>query len=67
MLQEKHAMDKNRTEGAKHEISGAIKEGIGKATGDRSQQVKGNIEKNAGKVQREVGKVADDVRDAARD
>lgn len=60
-------MDKNRTEGAKREISGAIKEGIGKATGDRSQQVKGNLEKNTGKVQREVGKVADNVRDAARD
>lgn len=60
-------MDKNRTEGAKHEISGAIKEGIGKATGDRSQEIKGNLEKNGGKVQREVGKATDKVRDAARD
>lgn len=66
MQQEQH-VDKNRTEGTKHEISGAVKEGIGKVTGDRSKQLEGNLEKNTGKVQREVGKVADDVRHAARD
>lgn len=59
-------MDKNRTEGAKHEIKGAMKEGMGKATNDRSHQVEGNLEKNAGKVQREVGKASDDVRDTDR-
>jgi uncharacterized protein YjbJ (UPF0337 family) len=58
-------MDNNRKDGASHEIKGAVKEGVGKVTGDRSQEVSGNIEKNAGKVQREVGKAADDVRDAA--
>ncbi len=60
-------MDDNRKEGAKREFSGAVKEGVGKATGDRSQQLEGNIEKNTGKVQREIGKAADDVRESNRD
>lgn len=60
-------MDNNRKEGAKREFGGAVKEGIGKATGDRSKELEGNIQKNTGKVQREIGEAADDVRDAKRD
>lgn len=60
-------MDDNRKEGAKRELSGAVKEGVGKVTGDRSQQIEGNVEKNTGKVQREIGEAADDVRKASRD
>ena len=60
-------MDDNRKEGAKRELSGAVKEGVGKVTGDRSQQLEGNIEKNTGKVQREIGEAADDVRESNRD
>ncbi len=59
-------MDKNRKEGTKHQVSGAIKEGTGKVTGDRAKEAEGNIEKNTGKVQREVGKATDDARDAHR-
>ena len=60
-------MDDNWKEGAKRELSGAVKEGVGKVTGDRSQQLEGNIEKNTGKVQREIGEAADDVRESNRD
>ena len=60
-------MDNNRKEGAKREFGGAVKEGIGKATGDRSKELEGNIQKNTGKVQREIGEATDDVRDAKRD
>lgn len=60
-------MDENRKEGTKREFSGTVKEGIGKATGDRSQELEGNVQKNTGKVQREIGEAADDVRDNARD
>lgn len=52
-------MDKNRSEGTKHQIKGAIKEGVGKVTGNLGKQVAGNIEKNAGKVQNAVGKATD--------
>ena len=60
-------MDDNRKEGAKREFSGAVKEGVGKATGDRSKELEGNIQKNTGKIQREIGEAADDVRDTKRD
>lgn len=60
-------MDNNRKEGAKREFGGAVKEGIGKATGDRSKELEGNVQKNTGKIQREIGEATDDVRDAKRD
>lgn len=60
-------MDDKRTDGLGHEVKGAVKEGAGKLTGDRSQQLEGNIEKNAGKVERSVGQAQDDLRDAKRD
>jgi uncharacterized protein YjbJ (UPF0337 family) len=37
-------MDKNRTEGTKHEVKGTVKEGIGKVTGNKSKEAAGNIE-----------------------
>jgi uncharacterized protein YjbJ (UPF0337 family) len=55
-------MDHNRIEGTKHEVKGAIKETAGKVTGDKTQQLQGNLEKNAGKVQKEAGKMADHLR-----
>lgn len=55
-------MDRNRIEGTKHQVKGAIKEVAGKVTGNREQQIEGALEKNAGKVQKEVGKAADQIR-----
>ena len=34
-------MDKNRIEGTKHEVKGAIKEAVGKVSGDRSTEAEG--------------------------
>ena len=42
-------MDKNRIEGTKHEVKGAIKEGVGKITDNPAKQAAGNIEKEVGK------------------
>jgi len=50
----------NREKGTAHEIKGAVKEAVGKATDNQSQRLAGNLEKNAGKVQKEVGKATDD-------
>jgi uncharacterized protein YjbJ (UPF0337 family) len=61
-----HIMDTNRKEGTKREIKGAVKEEIGKLTGNQSKQVAGNVEKNLGKMQKEVGKASDAVRNAVR-
>jgi uncharacterized protein YjbJ (UPF0337 family) len=62
----KSDVDKNRTEGMKHEVKGSVKEVAGKITGNPAKEVAGNIEKNAGKVQREVGKATDRARDKDR-
>src|SRR5690348_18199179 len=59
-------MDKNRTEGAKHQVKGSVKEAAGKLTDNESKELHGKIEKNAGKVQRNVGEAADEIRDARR-
>jgi uncharacterized protein YjbJ (UPF0337 family) len=63
--QEHRIMDKNRTQGAKREFKGTVKEVTGNVTGDKSKEVAGNIEKNTGKAQKHVGQAADHMRDAA--
>ncbi len=55
-------MDKDRIEGAAHQAKGAIKETIGKVTGDTKTQAEGKVEKAAGKVQNAVGGAKDAIR-----
>jgi uncharacterized protein YjbJ (UPF0337 family) len=57
-------MDKDRVEGAAHQVKGAVKEGVGKMTGDSKMQAEGKGEKVAGKVQNTVGGAKDATRDA---
>jgi uncharacterized protein YjbJ (UPF0337 family) len=59
-------MDKDRMDGAGKQVKGAIKDAAGKVTGDHKLQAEGKADKVAGKVQSEVGKAKDEVRDAAR-
>jgi uncharacterized protein YjbJ (UPF0337 family) len=59
-------MDKDRVKGSAHQAKGAIKEGIGKMTGDAKLEGEGKAEKAAGKVQNAVGGVKDAVRDAVK-
>lgn len=59
-------MDKDRIKGTAHQAKGAVKEGIGKVTGDAKLETEGKAEKAAGKVQNAVGGVKDAVRDAVR-
>jgi uncharacterized protein YjbJ (UPF0337 family) len=56
-------VDHDRAEGIGHQVKGAVKEGIGKVTGDQKTQAEGAAEKTAGKVQNAVG----GAKDAARD
>ena len=60
-------MDNNRIdgmghEGMAHEVKGAIKERVGQATGDRSQQVEGIVEKNVGKAEQMIDALEDRIR-----
>jgi uncharacterized protein YjbJ (UPF0337 family) len=59
-------MDKDRVEGAAHQVKGAVKEAVGKVTGDTKIEAEGSAEKAAGKVQNAVGGVKDSARDALK-
>jgi uncharacterized protein YjbJ (UPF0337 family) len=59
-------MDKDRVEGAAHQAKGAVKEVVGKVTGDAKTQTEGAAEKAAGKVQNAVGGAKDAVRDSLK-
>jgi uncharacterized protein YjbJ (UPF0337 family) len=52
-------MSKNRIEGAAHKAAGAIKNAVGKATGDDRLRAEGAAEKAAGSAQNTVGKAQD--------
>jgi uncharacterized protein YjbJ (UPF0337 family) len=56
-------MDKDRIIGAGKQVKGAIKEGVGKLTGDAKLQAEGRADKVEGKVQNAVGGLKDTVRD----
>ena len=58
-------MDKNRVEGALDQAKGAVKEGVGKMTGDQKLQAEGKADKVAGKTESTVGGVKDTARDMA--
>jgi uncharacterized protein YjbJ (UPF0337 family) len=59
-------MDKDRIAGAAHRVKGAVKETIGKITGDAKTQAEGAAEKTAGKVQNIVGGAKDAIRNAVK-
>jgi uncharacterized protein YjbJ (UPF0337 family) len=57
-------MDKDRIEGTAHQAKGAIKEAVGKVTGDAKTQAEGVAEKAAGKAQNAVGGLKDSARES---
>jgi uncharacterized protein YjbJ (UPF0337 family) len=59
-------MDKDRIEGSANQAKGAVKEAVGKVTGDAKLKAEGAADKTAGKVQNAVGGVKDAVRDATK-
>jgi uncharacterized protein YjbJ (UPF0337 family) len=62
----KDAANKTRVEGAKNQAAGAIKEGVSKATGNKSGEAEGKTQKTIGKGQDKVGKAAGDAADTLR-
>jgi uncharacterized protein YjbJ (UPF0337 family) len=59
-------MDKDRIAGSAKQASGAIKETVGKVTGDAKLKAEGSADKATGKVQNAVGGMKDAVRDATK-
>ena len=52
-------MDKDRVVGAAHQAKGAVKETVGKATGDAKLEADGKADKVEGKIQNAVGGLED--------
>ena len=48
---------KDKIEGTTHELKGAVKEKLGRATNDPDLEAEGTGEKVAGKIQKKVGDV----------
>lgn len=57
-------VDQNCVEGAWDKAKGAVKEGVGKLTGDEKMQAEGQADKAAGHAKSTVGGAKDAVRDA---
>ncbi len=57
-------MDKDRVTGAMDKAKGAIKDTVGKMTGDTKMQAEGKADKAAGSVENAAGGVKDTARDA---
>ena len=55
-------MDKDRVKGSAKQAAGAIKESVGKITGDAKLQADGKADKTAGKIQNAVGGLKDALR-----
>ena len=59
-------MHKDRIEGAATQAKGAVKETVGKMTGDAKLKAEGAADKAAGKVQNAIGGMKDAARDALK-
>lgn len=55
-------VDKDRTAGTSKKVTGSVKEGIGKVTGNKRLENEGKAEKTGGKVQNKIGGAKDKVR-----
>ncbi len=57
-------INKDQVEGRTKEVGGKIQEEFGKMTGNKTQEVKGNINKNIGAGQAKLGDVEEKAKDA---
>ena len=55
-------MNKHQVKGATNEVTGDIKKQVGKLTGDRTLQAKGQARELKGKVQQGVGNAKEDMK-----
>jgi len=59
-------MHKDEVKGAAKQARGAVKDAIGKATGDEKLRADGAADKAEGAIQKGVGKAKEAVRDALK-
>jgi uncharacterized protein YjbJ (UPF0337 family) len=63
---EEATMDKDRVKGSAKQVKGAVKQAVGKATGDTKLEAEGKADKIEGKVQNAIGGIKDTVKDALK-
>ena len=59
-------MNKDQVKGRTNTVTGKIKEGVGKATGDKDLQDKGTAEKVGGKIRSTFGDIKEDIKKSTR-
>jgi uncharacterized protein YjbJ (UPF0337 family) len=59
-------MDKDRVAGSAKRAKGAVKEAVGKMTGDAKLKAEGKADKVAGRIQNAVGGAKDRMRETVR-
>ena len=59
-------MNKHQVTGRVEEAKGAVKEAAGKLVGNKELEVKGMLEKNAGKAEAKAGDIANTVEKAVK-
>jgi uncharacterized protein YjbJ (UPF0337 family) len=57
-------MNKDQVKGLVDEVNGKIKEAAGVLLDDKELEIKGNVEKNLGKVQGSIGDFKEDIKDS---
>jgi uncharacterized protein YjbJ (UPF0337 family) len=60
-------MDKEHVKGAYDKTKGAVKETVGKVTGDKKTEAEGKMDKVKGRGRQAVGDVKDTARKATKD
>lgn len=60
-------MDEERRKGVGKQVSGSLKEAVGKVTGDTKTEAEGAAEKAAGNAQNAVSRAKDKVHDLNND
>jgi uncharacterized protein YjbJ (UPF0337 family) len=60
-------MDREHVKGAADKVKGAVKDTVGKVTGDKKMEAEGKLDKVKGAAHNLAGDLKDAVRDAKRD
>src|ERR1700686_1991389 len=64
VLHWRSAMNKDQVKGTAEKVKGKVNETIGRATGDRKQEVKGDVQQAVGEARKKAGDVEEAVKDA---
>ncbi|CAB3751253.1 hypothetical protein LMG29542_01449 [Paraburkholderia humisilvae] len=59
-------MNKDQVKGTAEKVKGKVNEAVGRATGDRKQEVKGDVQQAAGEARKNAGDVKEAIKDASR-